>query len=424
MGMSQMPARKIFYAIIENQIETGTPYMLYKDSVNRKSNQSNIGTIRCSNLCAEIVEYCSSDEIAVCNLASINLATFVNEETRVFDYDKLYHVAKVACRNLDRTIDANFYPVEESRKSNMRHRPIGIGVQGLANAFMMLKLPFDSEEARTVNKNIFETIYFGACEMSCELAAKLGPYESYQGSPTSQGKLQYDLWGVEPSFNKWDWVSLKAKIARHGMRNSLLTTCMPTASTSNIMGVNETMEPITSNIYIRRVLSGEFQMVNKFLIKDLISKNLWSKRMKNKIIDNNGSIQSIPEIPDDMKLLYRTVWEIPQKSIIDMAADRGPFIDQSQSMNIFIAQPTFQSMTSMHFYGWTKGLKTGMYYLRTKPAANPIKFTLEKENSVKAVNSVDDGPAKKLEKIASADQQKAALMCSIENGSDCQMCGS
>merc|ERR1719419_314349 len=422
-GISEMPARKIFHSIIENQIETGTPYICYKDSVNKKNMQANLGTIHCSNLCAEIVEYSSKEETAVCNLASINLTAFANEETRVFDYDKLFEVAKLVCNNLDKTIDANFHPTAEASYSNLKNRPIGIGVQGLADVFMKLKLLFDCDEARQINRNIFETIYFGAVTKSCENAEKKGHYESYPGSPASQGKLQFDLWNVKPGFDKWDWNALKEKIRKFGLRNSLMTALMPTATTSNILGSNETMEPITSNIYIRRVLSGEFQMVNKYLIKDLVKINLWNKKIKNKIIANNGSIQTIAEIPDEMKLLYRTVWEISQKSIIDMAADRAPFIDQTQSMNIFISQPNFQKMSSMHFYGWKKGLKTGMYYLRSKPAANAIKFTIEKENSVPASSEAPSAKQTKLERMPSADQQSAMYMCSIENGPDCKMCG-
>lgn len=416
-----MPARKVFHSIIENQIETGTPYMCYKDSINKKNMQANIGTIRCSNLCAEIVEYSSKEETSVCNLASINLPMFVDEKTRVFDYDKLYEVAKVVCNNLENIIDVNFHPTKEAEHSNLRNRPMGIGIQGLADLFMILKLSFDSEEARTINKYIFETIYFAAVEKSCENAQKKGTYDTYPGSPASQGKLQFDLWGVKPSFHKWDWNALKEKIKKHGLRNSLFTACMPTATTSNIQGSVEAMEPITSNIYIRRVMSGEFQMVNKYLIKDLVKLNLWNKKLKSKIIANNGSIQSIAEIPSDLKLVYRTVWEVPQKSIIDMAADRAPFIDQTQSMNIFIAQPNFQKMTSMHFYAWKKGLKTGMYYLRSKPAANAIQFTLEKENSVSEKQTSPPSKSMKFERIPSADQQSKIMLCSLENGPDCKI---
>jgi len=421
-GVSQMPARKIFHSIIENQIETGTPYICYKDSVNKKSMQSNLGTIRCSNLCAEIVEYTSKEETAVCNLASINLSAYVDEEKMTYDFDKLYEVSKVACNNLDKAIDASFHPIKQASYSNYKNRPVGIGVQGLADVFMKLKYPFDSQDARTLNKKIFETIYYGAIEMSCENAEKKGHYESYPGSPASKGLLQFDLWGVKPSFDKWDWNALKERIRKFGLRNSLVTACMPTASTSNIQGSIEATEPITSNIYIRRVLSGEFQMVNQYLINDLLKINLWNKKIKNKIIANNGSIQTIDEIPNDMKLLYRTVWEIPQKSIIDMAADRGPFIDQTQSMNIFISQPNFQNMSSMHFYGWKKGLKTGMYYLRSKPAVNAIKFTIEKENSTSSLNS-NEPKKTKFERYPSADKQSQKLLCSIENGPDCKMCG-
>ncbi|MCS7017886.1 MAG: ribonucleoside-diphosphate reductase subunit alpha [Cytophagales bacterium] len=369
-------AQDLWFEILEAQTETGVPYMLYKDHCNRKSNQKNLGTIKSSNLCTEIIEYTSKDEVAVCNLASLALPKFVINGK--FDHQKLYEVTKVVTRNLNKIIDINYYPVEEARRSNLRHRPIGIGVQGLADVFIMLRMPFDSEEARGLNKDIFETIYYAAVEASVELAQQYGPYETYQGSPMSQGLFQFDLWGVKPTSNRWDWETLRAKVLQHGIRNSLLVAPMPTASTSQILGNNECFEPYTSNIYTRRVLSGEFIVVNKHLMKDLIRLGLWNETMKNMIIQANGSIQQIPGIPQNLKDIYRTVWEISQKSIIEMAADRGPFICQSQSLNIHIQDPNFGKLTSMHFYAWKKGLKTGMYYLRTRPAADAIKFTVDK----------------------------------------------
>lgn len=369
-------AQDLWFEILEAQTETGVPYMLYKDHCNRKSNQKNLGTIKSSNLCTEIVEYTSKDEVAVCNLASLALPKFVNEGK--FDHQKLYEVTKVVTRNLNKVIDINYYPVEEARRSNMRHRPIGLGVQGLADVFIMLRMPFDSEEARGLNTDIFETIYYAAMESSMELAQKNGTYETYQGSPISQGLFQFDMWGVTPSSGRWDWEGLRKKVMEHGVRNSLLVAPMPTASTSQILGNNECFEPYTSNIYTRRVLSGEFIVVNKHLMKDLIRLGLWNETMKNMIIQANGSIQQIPGIPQNLKDIYRTVWEISQKSIVEMAADRGPYICQSQSLNIHIQEPNFGKMTSMHFYAWKKGLKTGMYYLRTRPAADAIKFTVDK----------------------------------------------
>ncbi|EJC98900.1 uncharacterized protein FOMMEDRAFT_128598 [Fomitiporia mediterranea MF3/22] len=367
-------AQKLWYAIIEAQVETGGPFMLYKDSANRKSNQQNLGTIKSSNLCTEIIEYSSPDETAVCNLASIALPSFIRGST--YDFQKLHDVAKVVAFNLNRIIDVNYYPVQEARNSNMRHRPIGIGVQGLADTFMALRLPFDSPEARELNVKIFETIYHAALESSSDIAAVDGPYSSWKGSPAEQGKLQFDLWGVEPS-DLWDWKSLKEKIAQTGLRNSLLLSPMPTASTSQILGFNECFEPYTSNIYTRRVLSGEFQVVCPWLLRELVERGLWDEQMRNLIIAHNGSVQNIPSIPDDVKAIYKTVWELSQKKIIDMAADRGAFICQSQSLNIHLQSPTNGQMTSMHFYGWKKGLKTGMYYLRTRPAAQAIQFTVD-----------------------------------------------
>ncbi|WFD25021.1 ribonucleoside-diphosphate reductase [Malassezia equina] len=371
-------AQKLWYAILEAQIETGNPFILYKDSANRKSNQKNLGTIKSSNLCTEIIEYSSPDETAVCNLASIALPTFIEGTgaSKTYNFQRLHDVSKVVCKNLNRIIDINYYPVESARRSNMRHRPIGIGVQGLADAFMIMGYPFDSQEARLLNVQIFETIYHAALERSCELAAEYGPYETYEGSPASQGLLQYDHWNRTPT-DLWDWASLKAKIAQHGLRNSLLMAPMPTASTSQILGFNECFEPYTSNIYMRRVLAGEFQVVNPWLLRELVELGLWNDSMKQKIIAHGGSIQNVAGIPDHIKALYKTVWEISQKVIIDMAADRGAFVCQSQSLNIHLSAPTFGQLTSMHFYGWKKGLKTGSYYLRTRPAAQAIQFTVD-----------------------------------------------
>lgn len=385
-GRRTIKAQKLWYAIVEAQTETGNPFILYKDACNRKTNQKNLGTIKSSNLCCEIVEYSAPDEIAVCNLASLALPTYVvsDDEKVWYDFDKLHEVAKVVTKNLNKIIDRNYYPVPEAEYSNFRNRPIALGVQGLADAFMALRIPFDSPEARLLNQQIFETIYHAALESSAELAEKDGPYKTYEGSPASKGELQYDMWNVTPT-ELWDWDELKAKIAKVGLRNSLLVAPMPTASTSQILGFNECFEPYTSNIYSRRVLAGEFQIVNPWMLKDLVDMGLWNDTMKQRIIADGGSIQNIPNIPDDIKQLYKTVWEISQKSIIDMAADRGAFIDQSQSLNIYIQAPTIGKLTSMHFYGWQKGLKTGMYYLRTQAAANPIQFTIDQE----ALASVD-----------------------------------
>ncbi|KAG6872426.1 ribonucleoside reductase large subunit Cdc22 [Termitomyces sp. Mi166 len=369
-----VPAQKLWYAILEAQIETGGPFMLYKDAANGKSNQKNLGTIKSSNLCTEIIEYSSPDETAVCNLASLALPSFI--KNGVYDFQKLHDVTKVVAFNLNRIIDVNYYPVPEARRSNMRHRPIGIGVQGLADAFMILHMPFDSQAAKELNIQIFETIYHAALEASSEMAEQEGTYETYQGSPASQGLLQFDLWGVTPT-GLWDWASLKERIARTGLRNSLLCAPMPTASTSQILGFNECFEPYTSNIYTRRVLAGEFQVVCPWLLRELVDLGLWDDNMKNMIIAHNGSIQNIPNIPDDVKAIYKTVWEISQKKVIDLAADRGAFICQSQSLNIHLQAPTLGQLTSMHFYGWKKGLKTGMYYLRTRPAAQAIQFTVD-----------------------------------------------
>ncbi|HEU4555327.1 MAG TPA: ribonucleoside-diphosphate reductase subunit alpha [Chitinophaga sp.] len=369
-------AQDLWFAILDAQIETGTPYLLYKDSANRKSNQQNLGTIKSSNLCTEIIEYTDADEVAVCNLASLALPRFVIDGK--FDHEKLYEVTYQATLNLNKIIDNNYYPVEEARRSNLRHRPIGLGVQGLADAFILLRYPFESEAARKLNAEIFETIYFAALTASNDIAKQHGAYETFPGSPASKGILQFDMWGVKPS-DRWDWTSLKARIKEHGIRNSLLLAPMPTASTSQILGNNECFEPYTSNIYTRRVLSGEFVVVNKHLLKDLVELGLWDNDMKNKIIAANGSIQQINEIPSNIKELYKTVWEIKQRNIIDMAADRGAFICQSQSLNLFVDTPSAGKLTSMHFYAWKKGLKTGMYYLRTQAATQAVQFTVEKQ---------------------------------------------
>ncbi len=375
-GRKTIKAQELWFKILESQIETGTPYMLYKDAANEKSNQKNLGTIKSSNLCTEIIEYTSPDEVAVCNLASIALPKFVIDGK--FDFEKLFKVTYRVTRNLDKVIDANYYPVPEARNSNMRHRPIGIGVQGLADAFILMRQAFESEEARQLNKDIFETIYYAALTASKDLAIEKGPYESYKGSPVSQGILQFDMWNVKPS-ERWEWDLLREEIQKNGVRNSLLLAPMPTASTAQILGNNECFEPYTSNIYTRRVLSGEFIIVNKHLLRDLVKLGIWDDRLKNKLMASNGSIQNIEEIPDNIKNLYKTAWEISQKVILDMAADRGAFIDQSQSLNIFMENANFAKLTSMHFYGWKAGLKTGMYYLRTKSATDAIKFTLDKE---------------------------------------------
>ncbi|KAG0633128.1 ribonucleotide reductase [Tuber brumale] len=378
LARKTIKAQKLWYHILEAQTETGNPFMLYKDACNRKSNQQNLGTIRSSNLCTEIVEYSAPDEVAVCNLASLALPTYVDLQRGEYDFAKLHEVTKVVIKNLNKIIDVNFYPVPEARKSNMRHRPVGVGVQGLADAFLALRMPFESPQAKQLNTQIFETIYHAAVEASTELAEIQGPYSTYEGSPASKGQLQYDLWDVTPT-DLWDWDELKEKVKKHGLRNSLLVAPMPTASTSQILGFNECFEPYTSNIYSRRVLAGEFQIVNPWLLKDLVDMGLWSDNMKNRIIAENGSIQNIPNIPDDIKALYKTVWEISQKKVIEMAADRGAFIDQSQSLNIHIQNPTMGKLTSMHFYGWRLGLKTGMYYLRTQAAAAAIQFTVDQE---------------------------------------------
>ncbi|RYP70123.1 hypothetical protein DL771_005635 [Monosporascus sp. 5C6A] len=389
-GRQTVKAQKLWYAILEAQTETGNPFMLYKDHANRKSNQKNLGTIRNSNLCTEIIEYCAPDEVAVCNLASISLPSFVDYNNGVYDFQKLHEVTQVVVRNLNKIIDVNHYPVPEARNSNMRHRPIGLGVQGLADAFLALRMPFESPEARQLNKQIFETMYHAALTASMEIAKVEGTYSTYEGSPVSQGILQYDMWNVTPS-DLWDWATLKEQIKQNGVRNSLLMAPMPTASTSQILGNNECFEPYTSNIYQRRVLAGEFQVVNPWLLKDLVDMGLWSDSMKNRIIADGGSVQNIPNIPADVKALYKTVWEISQRTVVQMAADRGAFIDQSQSLNIHMRDPTMGKITSMHFTGWKLGLKTGMYYLRTQAAAQPIQFTVDQE-----ALKVADSPATKI----------------------------
>lgn len=416
-GRKTVKAREVWTKILESQIETGTPYMLYKDHANAKSNQKNLGTIRSSNLCTEIIEYTAPNEVAVCNLASIALPQFVKDGA--FDHTYLFEVTKKIVRNLNRVIDRNYYPIAEAKYSNLRHRPVGLGVQGLADTFIMLRLPFTSDAAKKLNKEIFETIYFAALTSSMELAAKDGAYKTYKGSPISKGIFQWEMWGLTKKdlSGRWSWTKLRTNIQKNGVRNSLLVAPMPTASTSQILGNNECFEPYTSNIYVRRVLSGEFVVVNKFLLEDLTRLGLWTEETRNLLIKNNGSVQNIPGIPDELKALYKTAWELSMKDILDMAADRGAFVDQSQSLNMFIAQPNFAKLTSMHFYAWQKGLKTGMYYLRTQPAAEAIKFTVTQEVSTAAPVTVPvlAEPAKEL-----VDQ----LACSLDNPEECESCGS
>ena len=422
-------AQELWFAVLESQIETGTPYILYKDACNEKSNQKNLGTIKSSNLCTEIVEYTAPDEIAVCNLASIALPRFVNNGQ--FDFERLYDITKVITRNLNKIIDINYYPVEAARRSNMRHRPIGIGVQGLADAFIMLRMSFESDEARALNRDIFETIYFAAMTASMEEAQEYGHYETFPGSPTSEGIFQFDMWGVTPT-DRWNWDALKANVKKHGIRNSLLLAPMPTASTSQILGNNECFEPYTSNIYTRRVLSGEFTIVNKHLLKDLVKLGLWNDGMKSKIIAANGSIQHIPEVPQDLKEIYKTVWEVKQRAIIDMAADRGAFIDQSQSLNIFISDPNYAKLTSMHFYAWKKGLKTGMYYLRSKSAADAIKFTIDQAILKQVAQDASNAQLPNTFKVAEVpttnsitrEEALAQMACSLDDPDSCIACGS
>ena len=406
----QVKAQDLWFEIMESQMETGTPYMMYKDAANKKSNQKNLGTIKSSNLCTEIIEYTSPDEVAVCNLASLALPKFVQDGS--FDHQKLYEVTYTAAKNLNKVIDRNYYPVPEAEYSNKKHRPIGLGIQGLADTFLMLRMPFESEEARGLNKDIFETMYFAAMTASKDMAIEEGPYETFKGSPVSKGIFQFDMWGVTPGSNRWDWTALKKEVKKHGVRNSLLMAPMPTASTSQILGNNETFEPYTTNIYNRRVLSGEFIVVNKHLLRDLIELGLWNDGMKNKLIQANGSVQDIDVIPQNIKDLYKTVWEISQKAIIDMAADRGAYVCQSQSMNIHLRDPNFGKLTSMHFYAWKAGLKTGMYYLRSNAATDAIKFTVAKdqkqEPDVEAIKA----------------QNEADMACSLDDPDECIACGS
>jgi ribonucleoside-diphosphate reductase alpha chain len=423
----QIKARELWAAIIEAQIETGNPYMLFKDAANSKSNQQNLGTIKSSNLCTEIIEYTSADEVAVCNLASLALPRFVDEKTGTFDHNKLFEITYAATLNLNKIIDRNYYPIPEARNSNMRHRPIGLGVQGLADAFILMRFPFESEEAKKLNSEIFETIYFAALTASKDLAKIDGYYESYPGSPASKGIFQHDMWGVKAS-PRWEWDVLREEILKYGIRNSLLLAPMPTASTSQILGNNECFEPYTSNIYTRRVLSGEFVVVNKHLLRDLVKLGIWNEGLKNKIIAANGSVQNIPEIPQNIKELYKTVWEIKQRTIIDMAADRGAFIDQSQSLNLFIQDANFAKMSSAHFYSWKKGLKTGMYYLRTKAAADAIKFTVDQDALQQPAFVLGNEDQLLVERgqshVLTFDEQQAQLSCSIDNPEDCEACGS
>jgi len=421
-------AREVWAAILEAQIETGTPYMLYKDACNRKSNQQNLGTIKSSNLCTEIIEYTDENEVAVCNLASIALPRFVIDGK--FDHQKLFDVTYQITQNLNRIIDNNYYPVPEAERSNLRHRPIGIGIQGLADAFILLRFPFESEEAQALNREVHETIYYASMTASKDLAKVEGHYESYPGSPVSKGVFQYDMWDVTPT-NRWEWDILKEEVAKYGVRNSLLLAPMPTASTSQVLGNNECFEPYTSNIYLRRVLSGEFPIVNKHLLRDLVDLGIWNDSIKNKIISDNGSIQGVVEIPDNIKELYKTVWEIRQRTIIDMAADRGAYICQSQSLNIFMESPNMAKLTSMHFYAWKKGLKTGMYYLRTKAAADAIKFTVQTQ-AEPAMTPVTSAPVEKVGEMAMAasmvamevNQSMSDISCSLDNPDACEACGS
>lgn len=450
-GRRTVKAREVWAKIMESQIETGTPYMLYKDAANLKSNQQNLGTIRSSNLCTEILEYTSPDEVAVCNLASIALPMFV--EDGKFDHQKLYDVTYKVTYNLNQVIDRNYYPVVEARNSNMRHRPVGLGVQGLADTFIKLRMPFDSEEAKALNKEIFETMYYAAVSSSKDQAIKDGTYETYEGSPISKGQFQHNLWGVkdEELSGRWNWQELREEVEKHGVRNSLLMAPMPTASTSQILGNNECFEPYTSNVYTRRVLSGEFIVVNKHLLNDLIELGLWNDDMKNALMATNGSVQNIDGVPENLKAIYKTVWEISMRDILDMAADRGMFIDQSQSLNLFMESPNMGKLTSMHFYAWKKGLKTGMYYLRSKPASSAIKFTVKKNaqtnmspgvSSGASADTADKAPADSAapsatEVEARVQAQKEAMSrmseevtaeekiaCSIDNPDECVACGS
>ena len=423
-GRETIKAQDLWYKIIESQIETGNPYMLYKDAANRKSNQQNLGTIKSSNLCTEIIEYTAPDEIAVCNLGSIALPKFVKDGA--FDHDKLFEVTYQLTVNLNKIIDGNYYPVPETRNSNMRHRPIGIGVQGLADAFILLRFPFESEEAKKLNREVFETIYYASCTASKDLARRDGAYETFQGSPASKGILQFDMWNVTPT-DRWEWSVLKEEITKYGMRNSLLLAPMPTASTAQILGNNECFEPYTTNIYSRRTLAGEFIVVNKHLLKDLVNLGLWNDNLKNKLMSTSGSVQNIDEIPDNLKALYKTAWEISQRVVIDMAADRGAYICQSQSLNIFMENANFGKLTSMHFYAWEKGLKTGMYYLRTKAATDAIKFTVDKSqlSKPKAEVVIESAPVSVSMNITPDTLSQTnvdAIACSIDNPDSCESC--
>jgi len=443
----KIPAQKLLQDIIESQIRTGVPYMCYKDAVNRKNNQSHIGTIRSSNLCTEITEYTSHEESAVCNLGSVCLPTYVKLEkgkAPEFDYQTLHDMVKIVTRNLDKVIDVTHYPVEKTRYSNMRHRPMGIGVSGLADTFSLMRLPFDSAGAKDLNKKIFETIAYASYEASCELAQELGTYETYEGSEFSKGKFQWDLWEEESGekvkhSGMWDWEALREKMKKYGMRNSLLTATMPTASTSQIMGVAEAFEPLGSNVYKRTTMTGEFPVINKYLLKDLCDRKLWNEDLKSKILQNEGSIQSIDEIPEDIRKLYKITWDLSQKVIIDMSADRGPYIDQSQSLNVFLAKPTFASMTSLHFYAWSKRLKTGMYYLKAKPAAKPLQVTVKKTKPALSKSFVEaigkksglqpEKPVEEDEVSASGDNEEdddeisdSAIACSRDQSGNCLSC--
>ena len=423
-GRETIKAQDLWYKIIESQIETGNPYMLYKDAANRKSNQQNLGTIKSSNLCTEIIEYTAPDEIAVCNLGSIALPKFVKDGA--FDHDKLFEVTYQLTVNLNKIIDGNYYPVPETRNSNMRHRPIGIGVQGLADAFILLRFPFESEEAKKLNREVFETIYYASCTASKDLARRDGAYETFQGSPASKGILQFDMWNVTPT-DRWEWSVLKEEITKYGMRNSLLLAPMPTASTAQILGNNECFEPYTTNIHSRRTLAGEFMVVNKHLLKDLVNLGLWNDNLKNKLMSTSGSVQNIDEIPDNLKALYKTAWEISQRVVIDMAADRGAYICQSQSLNIFMENANFGKLTSMHFYAWEKGLKTGMYYLRTKAATDAIKFTVDKSqlSKPKAEVVIESAPVSVSMNITPDTLSQTnvdAIACSIDNPDSCESC--
>ncbi|EPS64012.1 ribonucleoside-diphosphate reductase, partial [Genlisea aurea] len=451
-GKKVVKARDLWTEIIRSQIEAGMPCMLFKDACNRKSNQQNLGTIRSSNLCTEIIEYTSPTETAVCNLASIALPRYVREKgvpvesqpaklvgsigskNRYFDFDKLAEVTAIITRNLNKIIDVNYYPVETAKRSNFRHRPIGIGVQGLADTFILLGMAFESPEAKQLNKDIFETIYYHALKASCDLAREVGPYETYAGSPISKGKLQQDLWSadhydgsdvqsdVKPS-GRWDWEALRENIAKNGVRNSLVVAPMPTASTSQILGNNECFEPYTTNIYHRRVLSGEFVVVNKHLLHDLTEMGLWSPALKNRIIYEEGSVQKIPEIPEDLKLIYKTVWEIKQKEIVNMAADRGHYIDQSQSMNIHMEKADFKRVSALHFYAWRKGLKTGLYYLRTRAATGAIKFTVD-TTKLNVIEAAAETESEDDDKSSNGTAVAPNVSCSLKNRDECLSCGS